>query len=265
MFKLPTSLLFAVLSLLTVSLAANENLNIATKCKDHPAYKASLNPVLVSSWAFPSSLSTSEQLAYLPKHQDHMFSPVGGANPNKYSDLDLFHTAMGLRDPSFRIFFNRRAKVYLFLDVPDRAFDAARAATLQGWRREGWARRTRGPPTITFGVHQTLTTPMTRYAYVFSKLTSGDHSVDVPQTMFLKQRVAGLSVPGSYNLWIAEADGSPSPPVGKFNGMTVRPNRACPAALHAAWVAEDKNRADTDTRGRMFRTWHPQWDPCWWW
>lgn len=260
--------LFAVLlvALLGSAVAQDDNANVAMRCKEHPAFKSSLKPVLVSSWTFPLSLTVAEQLAYLPRYGGHLYTPADGKNQDKYKNLDLFHTAGFIKAPPFRIYCQRKATVYLFVDVPETKFDAKKKVELLGWKAEGWAKRTRGASTITYGVHQTLTKPMFKFVYVFSKKTVGADYLDIPQTAFIKDRTSGVSVPGSFNLWIAEADGKASPSVGKFNGKEIRPNTQCPDALHNVWVTPDSNsKNDPDTRGRMFRTWHPQWDPCWWW
>lgn len=67
------------------------------------------------------------------------------------------------------------------------------------------------------------------------------------------------------HFWIAEKDGTPSKRIGKFRGKRVTSNARCPDQLHEEWFAYDENKEDKSTRGVKFRTWHPAWDPCYWW
>lgn len=259
---IPQALLL-LLSLIPVLHAQSDNPGLL--CTDHPAYTASLTPVLVSSWSLFLSLPDSEQVVYIPRYTGHRYAPTADTLSLKYAGLDFFHTASKPRTPNFRMHFQRAAMVYMFVDVPDANYDPAKTASLIGWTSEGWVSRVEGASTITYGIHQQLTKSMTTYAYVFSKVTSSGLYADMPQTRFVKKKISGISVPGTFNLWLAEADGSASPPVGTFAGAVVQPNTVCPAALHNTWVAFDGNTADTDTDGVAFGTWHPQWDPCFWW
>lgn len=103
-----------------------------------------------------------------------------------------------------------------------------------------------------------------QYTYVFSKSTGSRAFVDVLSNADLLKKVKPLQVLRSYTLWIAESDGSASPSVGFFAGKAVEANKRCPDSLHDSWVVEDKP-GDPDTRGQFFKTWHPKYDPCFWW
>lgn len=234
-------------------------------CKDHPAFDNSLNPVLIRSWANGGSLPKVEQVAYLPRYIGHGYTPIEDPSSKKYIALDLFHTANAMRAPNIRVNFQRAALVYMFVNVDSTEFNKTLVATLPGWQSEGWAKRSFGGNNILYGVYEKLSRKMSTYVYVFSKTTTQDNFVEIPQSLFVKVRIEGISATGSFNLWIAESDGSGSKPVGKFNGKDVEPNKKCPNELHDAWRVKFENPADPSTKGVLFRTWHPQWDPCFWW
>lgn len=260
----PLLISLSTLALFSISIAQQSD--DALRCKDHPAYSPSLNPVLISSWDYDLSSPEAEQLVYLPRYTGHAYAPIDDPSSTKFIGLDFFHTADFRRAPSFRMTFQRDAMVCIFVNVETANFDPDATVTLRGgWKSEGWVERVAGDATITYGVQETITRTMTRYAYVFSKNTNGQDYVDLPQTRFVKGRIVGITVPGSFNVWVAEADGSPSPPVGNFQGTTIKANTQCPQALHDVWVTPDDNPNDPDTNGVMFTTWHPQWDPCFWW
>jgi len=68
-----------------------------------------------------------------------------------------------------------------------------------------------------------------------------------------------------YDVLLAEAGGvtptRPPPPPGVG---AVWPNAQCPDRLHDAWRTGDHDPADADTKGKTWRTWHPQIDPIYW-
>lgn len=262
----PLVTFITVLLGLLFAIADAQQTDDALRCKDHPAYSTALNPVLISSWDYDTSSSGVQQLAYIARYNGHVYAPVSDPGSNKFRGLDLFHTTGIVRSPSFRMTFQRGAIAYMFVNVESDEFDPSIAATLRGgWTSEGWAERIEGTNTITYGIHDTLTKPMTKYAYVFSKTTGNKDYVDFPQGRFVKRRITGIAVPGSFNIWVAEADGSASQPVGTFDGSPISANSKCPETLHDVWTTQDNNPDDTDTQGVDFRTWHPAWDPCFWW
>lgn len=258
---------FFVLSLLSLGFClVNRALaNSAMLCKDHPAYSPSLRPVIVSSWEYKTSTPNLEQLVYIPRYTGHAFAPVSKEGSSMYKGLDLFHTGNIKDAPTFRMHFQRPAKVYILIDVQKNNFDSSKSASLSnGWKSEGWATRVNGPDTITFGIHETATNPMSQHVYVFSQLSGSDDYVDLPQTRFVKSKLSSLDVTGVFNLLIAESNGNPSPPVGSFKGRNIETNKPCPSSLHDAWMVPDTSN-DPSTRGKLFSSWHPQWDPCYWW
>lgn len=256
--------LVVLLATLSISLGMVQS-DDALRCKDHPAFKSSFKSVLVSSWDFALSSPNKEQLAYIPRYTGHVYAPVDNPSSNMYRGLDLFHTANFVDAPPFRMTFQRAATVYMLIDVPSNMFDADVTVGLRGWTSVGWSKRMTGSDKITYGINENLERSMTLYAYVFSKKTGSNDYVNLPQTNFIKKRISGLNVKGSFNLLVAEGDGKPSPPVGTLNGLVIKPNTKCPDALHDTWRVPDDNPNDPDTRGVSFRSWHPQWDPCFWW
>lgn len=256
----PVRAILSVLVLLHTAAALDD----ALKCADHPANAGNaLTSVLVSSWDYELSSNEYQQLGYLARYTGHAYAPLAEPASAKYRGLDLFHTADFLRAPNFRIHFQREALVYLFVNLDALPADTAAPVSLRGWTSVGYAARVEGPATIAYGVHQTLARAMPQHVYVFSKTTNGKMFVDVPQTRFVKKKIEGVSAPGSFNLWIAEADGSPSPDPGLFQGAPVAPNQQCPPALHDLWMTEKAD--DPSVAGQKFPSWHPAWDPCFWW
>lgn len=257
-------LLVALLAALSLSMAMPQS-DVALRCKDHPAFKSSWKSVLVSSWTYDLSSPNKEHLAYIPRYTGHVYAPVDKPASKMYRGLDLFHKANFVDAPNFRMTFQRSAIVYMLVDVPNNMFDPEKSVTLRGWRSDGWVKRVRGSETIRYGVQDSISRTMTLYAYVFSQKTGNQDYVDIPQTNFVRDHISMLNVKGSYNVLIAEGNGKPSPPVGTLNGREIRPNTKCPDALHDTWKVPDDKRNDPDTRGKMFSSWHPQWDPCFWW
>lgn len=236
-------------------------------CKQHPAFKSTLKPVLVRSWYLYRFSTSPKQAAYFPRFKNITFAPVSNPTSTKYKNLDYFFTGGQTQYPTFRMYFQRKAIVNLIVPVPFANYSRTKTASFPGdWKSEGWIKRVAGSSTLTFGVHQKLQVPSSQYWYMFSMKTSTknrEHFIDLPQTAFVKQTLKHLGVDGSFDLLISEQDGSASGPVGTFRGKVIAPNTQCPKALHDVWKTTDND--DPDTRGVEFRTWHPNWDPCYWW
>lgn len=263
-FGLPL-LFFILLSLSSTSGEYSESSGLT--CKDHPAYRNSLNPVLVRSWYIYRTGTNPQQGAYFPRFKNATFSPARDRNSTKYKNLDYFFISGEKGNPSFRMYFQRKAKVHIIVPVARKRVDLSKSASLPGqWKSEGWIRRTAGSSTITYGIHQRQQFPISQFWYMFSQHTTtvgNDHMIDFPQNFFVKEKLKEFMVDGSFDLLIAEEDGSPSLPIGSFQGKIIEPNTKCPPALHNVWKTTDMD--DPDTRGVEFRTWHPNWDPCFWW
>lgn len=236
-------------------------------CKDHPAYTTSLKPVLVRSWYIYRFSTNPSQTAYFPRFRDMTFAPATNPSSTVYKTLDFFFTAGQNKNPSWRMYFQRAAKVHIIVPVDPAKVDLSKSATLPGgWKSEGWVKRVAGSSTLTYGIHQRQKFSMKLHYYMFSKATTRkgtDNFVDFPQGTYLQMQLKNIGVDGSFHLLISEANGTPSKPVGAFKGTTIKPNTKCPSALHDVWKTTDND--DPDTRGVKFRTWHPNWDPCYWW
>lgn len=231
---------------------------IAIDCRIHPAYKSSFKPVLVSQWEFSNPSPTAEQSVYIRRHTAHTYAPYKSKNSNKYTNLDLFYP-LSQKHGAIKMSFQRSATVYVLVPFSFSNFNQNQRFRLSGWRSLGWAELVRGEDTITYGIHQKLTKTMRKYAYVFKKKVK--QKVSLPSTKDIRKATAFRE----YIVLIAESNGKPSPDVGNFRGRKIKSNSRCPDALHNVWMTKDPNKDDKDTRGKLFRTWHPNWDPCFWW
>lgn len=192
------------------------------------------------------------------------------AEESKYKGLDFFVMA-GNRNVrskfSLKMYFQRPAKIYLFINT--NSYDPVNPpeATLPGgWQPEGWADLQKPRQALVYGVYQKTAFVATQYTYVFSRRTRGrKHVAYLPQVGWVMKNIKGITANGQFHIRVAEADGSASVAPGLFRGAKVRPNALCPRALHRAWSTTDSNTNDPHTAGREYGTWHPVWDPCYWW
>lgn len=100
--------------------------------------------------------------------------------------------------------------------------------------------------------------------YVFSKRFEGE--AYIPHQAWVKQNAKGVKARGDYVIMIAEEDGSASTAPKSPPGIKmIQPNARCPEALHDLWVTPDEDASDPDTVGKMWKTFHPRWDPCYFW
>lgn len=195
---------------------------------------------------------------------------AAGDSESKYKGLDFFVMA-GNRNVrskfALKMYFQRAAKIYLFVNT--NSYDAANPpeATLPGgWQSEGWADLRKPRQALVYGVYQKTAFVATQYSYVFSRRSRGrNHVVFLPHVGWVNKNIRGITSNGQFHCRIAEADGSASVAPGLFRGAKVRPNAKCPDILHRAWSTPDSNTADPYTAGRRYGTWHPVWDPCYWW
>lgn len=89
--------------------------------------------------------------------------------------------------------------------------------------------------------------------------------MNLPQFLWVRQEVKGIAANGVYHVRIAEADGSASTAPELVSGLSgIAPNERCPDKLHDMWRVEDKD-GDPFVKGLKWATWHPQYDPCYWW
>lgn len=243
-------------------------------CVDHPVGGEVSNPVLIRSWEYLDLLTAVQvngRVDYHPRFTGFSFFPVSDKTSDKYNGLDLFvlgGAKSGKRANAVRIDFQRPVVVYMFVNAFGYNRLAPQKGQLEGWKPEGWvelAGNGKGYK-YSYGIHQKAKVILSRYAYVFSKPSSSpSNSLIVPHSQWLRGNVRGVRVRGAFHLRIAEKDGKPSLAPSKFRGSNVRPNTQCPGVLHKSWGTFDDNQEDEFTKGRWFSSWHPQWDPCFWW
>eukprot|EP00171_Calliarthron_tuberculosum_P005281 IDg5281t1 len=214
------------------------------KCTDHPLWGSTGNGVLMRSWYYAPGGDDRmhwSQSVYLPQYTQHSWVPVGDPTSTKYLNLDYF-TTHSSRDPVENyctINFQRRAKVYLLVhgwvrNDPD--------ATLAGWKSEGWVEfkpNTSSNRDTIFGLGKRkgkMYAPSR--AYVFSKIAE---SLTIPSHHVIGSNIRGINLKGYWSVLISEADGSASvPPKSPPTPPTRRHTK------------------------KMFKTYHPLWDPCFW-
>lgn len=238
-----------------VNLPPPEN-NQALLCKDSKTSPKPGKPVLVSSWNQFSKIEVVQE-TYIPRYSGHKYEPVASpGTKDKYKDLDLFFTSQ-LKNIKYKIFFQRQALVYLFVDIEVRSGSlsqqqASSRLQLQGWTSEGWAELKTANPEIEYGTYEKAKKTLFKYVYVFSK-TSNQNKLNIPDVADINfgGLPSGLKLANTANLWIAESNGGASPSI-KFKSREIA-NRPCPREMHNQWSV-----------GR-FLTWHPLWDPCYWW
>lgn len=137
--------------------------------------------------------------------------------------------------------------------------------TLPGWTAEGPSRLD-GPTKFEYGVFQKATVELPEYVYVFSKISDADNVITIPQWMWVRENIGGVRIKsGSYHVLIGESDGRPTEKPAPFNNLEIAPNTKCPDQLHDAWGVTVVDSNDPDAEGKRFGSWHPAWDPCYWW
>lgn len=143
---------------------------------------------------------------------------------------------------------------------------AAGKPTLEGWKGTGFVELVEGERNrVKYGVHQHEEWFIPGMGYVFERVFMD--VVELPYANFVVENVDGLRVTGDYVVLLGEEDGSPSREPWPPRDVTqrIRPNERCPDQLHDLWVTPNDDDDDEDTKGMMWKTWHPQWDPCYWW
>lgn len=235
-------------------------------CEDHPLASTVDKGVLISSWSYAPDVVNHQywvQSVYLPRYTKHVWAPLEDNRSTKYANLDYFNTHNSRRplEDFFTIKFQREAKVYLLVS----GHIGGPVVTLKGWNSEGWVQLTPETiknRTIEIGLgKRKLTASVPSRGYVFSRVGK---TLTIPSYHIVGEQLLGMTAKGYWSLLIAEADGSPSTAPTTPNGIIVKPNSRCPEALHDAWVTSGTDVDDLQTYGRMFRTYHPLWDPCYW-
>ena len=254
-------LLFLALSL-CISLASEVH-GVGLTCEKHPLYTPRLKSVLVRSWVFPAGRSQAS--VYHPRYDEHLYVPAKDRSNRKWAKLDWFWAFPGTGSSKayVRLQLQRPARVFL---VVKHAFDPAfPAVSLPGWISEGYALLEGGPgQKQVYGVHQQNEWGLWFRAHIFSKVFKS--GADLPDRKWVRSNIGGISSDGSYFAMLGEEDGSPSLRPRNPKGISgIRPNTRCPDKLHDAWVTPNDDNSDRDTSGILWKTWHPAWDPCYWW
>lgn len=236
--------------------------------ENHPAYHSSMQPTLIRCWSYMKTSRIPWNM-YLAKYTLHRYAPVSDPNSLVYDGLDWFWTTSGHLDrPDFiKLHFNRHARVYLI--IPMHRLSKMTTPSLGSWKPMGEVKLVKGEGRpFGFGVHQKYEGESFLYerAYIFSMMGK---DVELPHQQYVTKYLKGFEIPKGHP-WIAmigERDGSPwsYPPNPPSVRDTIRPNRRCPDELHDLWVTPNTDDSDADTRGKVWKTWHPAWDPIYWW
>lgn len=258
-----TKLFLVLLTAAFVSFLGKSS-GLGLSCSDHPGFFSGLKSTLPKSWTMLSgpSFGGSNYHVNPPTHQ---YAPLLDVNSTKYRGLDLFWAYQtGEGDDFIELELQRAAKVYLLVafeyngDYPE--------PSLEGWKSEEYVGLVKGvDEDLPFGVHQTNYRWIPREAYAFSKVVDG--KIILPTGEWVQRNIQGGKPIADYIVLVAEEDGSatgvPTSPAGVPDG--IEPNARCPDELHDLWMTGNTDDDDADTAGMKWRTWHPMWDPCYWW
>lgn len=200
---------------------------------------------------------------YLINFSSHRYAPADDPTSTKYDGLDMFYTS-GVRstDDAAKVFFQRAAKVYIFVGLRDDDIGTGKGMAFDGWRPEGLAYLKGESNTFEWGVYFNDVMTVPARAYVFSKVV--EESVIIPTRDYIAKKVPGLELSPLYHVRVGEANGSPYSGENEYQGRVIKPNSACPESLHQAWMVPHKDKNDADVDGVLFSSWHPMWDPCYW-
>lgn len=235
-------------------------------CPQHPAYFSGLRSVLLRSWHLDGMRESTFTANYHPRHSEHLYAPRNDLSSTKWANFDWFWTmrSPGNTDRYARLDLQRPARLYILVGVRhDNSYPSAR---LSGWRSEGHAELTKGRgKMLRYGVHQFGYRMVQPKVYIFSKVFGT--VAWIPHHAWLVRNVEGVEVAGDVMAMIGEANGDP--PIVPKNPPGIRaaivPGKPCPDELHDRWVAKNTDDKDEDTKGKTWKTWHPAWDPCYWW
>lgn len=227
-----------------------------------------MSPVLIKCWSF-MNCPKLPKTAYIAQYKKHRYAPVSDLDSLSYDELDWFWATSGHGDTSdfIQFHFNRHARVYL--TIPVHRNTRMGSVSLPGWKAMGEVNLVKGiEEPFEFGVFQKFPAQPTlpERAYIFMKRGK---DVEIPHLTWVEKNLRGFDIPNGYRLFamFAETDGSkweyPSWP--STIRHKIKPNEQCPKDLHNQWVARNTDDDDPDTAGKYWRTWHPLWDPIYWW
>lgn len=265
-------MLFALTIIYFLLQLAWATLDMGMTCAEHPNGNLVERSVLIRSWEFFGSgtaMMVNGRIAYYPRYTELNYYPRDDPTSTKYRNLDFFFVSgAGNHRTEYalaELHFQRPAKIYMFVNAK-----AAKGhnlqSTLDGWESEGWAVLNSSQMRHFYGLYQKSSYTVTQQAFVYSKKTEeSKNSVVIPNFGWVKRNTVNIKAKGSYHIRVAEEDGEPSSYQTTFEGVQIYPNARCPDILHSAWSVPDDNPSDSETARMRFGTWHPQWDPCFWW
>jgi len=265
----PPEMLFRrIILLVCLSLLGRISLGNGLKCSEHPLYHDALQGALIKSWSYlPNSYNESRfsRSFYVPrdsrisyKLENHRGAILG--------HLDSFITRF---DNSFShnfltLRFQRPTTVYILFPSWK---NPPSLPWIEGWENVGWASLRNGnSEMLEFGTNLKVTIHIPSRVYIYKVVISNpEHILQLPSLLWIQEKVNTVANSGKYFLLLSEQDGSPSKiPMG-IHGETANAAEKCPTWLHDTWVTPDNDKEDKDTSGILWKTWHPLWDPCFWW
>jgi hypothetical protein len=239
-------------------------------CASHPGTYPGLKPVLLRSWMFPIRVERNrshfQPSFYVPRFDNVTYVESGKPTSGIYNALDFFSPgffpAPGFNSPrAVVVKLNRPARVYLLIQA---RYDRENPgnATLPGYTSQGWAEIPKGGNNeVKYGVYTTASRKLSTRVYVVRKDAS--KAVDLPDFIWLRENLKGIADVVSYSILLAEADGGASVAPESPPGVgTIQAGGRCPQTLHDLWKTPGVDASDPDTVGKVFSTWHPLWDPC---
>lgn len=258
----------AIWILVSAVVVRAEDSTLCTSYRNHPLYSPTQTPVLIQCWSY-MTMPKEPTTFYKVRHTQHEYAPMHEPSSNKYSSLDWFWASngQGKTDDFVKLHFNRAARVYLL--VPVHMYSDMESPSLPGWKAVEPVVLVKGDRRpLVFGTFQkySVLSSLPQKMYVFYKDGS---EVVLPHHSWVWGNLKGFKIPKMmpWIAMVAEKDGEvPRYPAQPSQiSRQIRPNRRCPQALHDLWVTPNTDDSDADTRGKMWKTWHPLWDPIFWW
>lgn len=247
---------------------SSEEVHRGLSCAQHPGYRPELLGPIVQSWRFSSvtrNLTRFPRSMYLPRLPRFAYK-FEGSLQSVLSGLDIFFTVFdnSVTDKYVSLHLQRSAVIYIL--VPTWA-EVEETPSLDGWTGVGLARLKLNR--LQFGVHKRRAIELPSRAFVFRKQIDASiqklPEINLPSSQWIQEHMHMLQTTGNYITFLAEADGSSSKaPLGP-NGETISPGESCPKWLHDLWMTQENDENDEHTKRKVWHTWHPLWDPCYWW